>query len=440
MKTIHSSTSIPAALFGKQKLKDATKYRLTTHCVQVESEDGTLYFHTMTGAMLLLEQGDLIQEQEKALVADWFLVPIEHDEMKQLRKLRALMHAVQSKSKKKNHFTVLSTTDCNARCFYCYEMGCQRITMSEQTARDVGTYIVRESGGEKIKIRWFGGEPLYNAVAIDIICEELRKAGTAFASTITSNGYYLDAAMAEKAIRDWHMTGALIAIDGTKDNYQRTKAYIEKDENAYERVLSNIGHALSLGLKICVRLNVDKENGENLNNLIDELASRFARKPNFSINITPLREMKGKIHQFSTERELAEKLIQLREKRISYGIRASGKFERMIRSNHCMADADTCEVIMPDGRICKCEHFESDEMIGSIYSDRRNQETIDSWKELRDYFPECMKCSLAPRCLLLKKCERSGDHCPEDMRVVGVDELKEMVLLDYQSYKKGEEQ
>ena len=108
MKTIHSSTSIPAALFGKQKLKDATKYRLTTHCVQVESEDGTLYFHTMTGAMLLLEQGDLIQEQEKALVADWFLVPIEHDEMKQLRKLRALMHAVQSKSKKKNHFTVLS--------------------------------------------------------------------------------------------------------------------------------------------------------------------------------------------------------------------------------------------------------------------------------------------------------------------------------------------
>ena len=103
MKTIHSSTSIPAALFGKQKLKDATKYRLTTHCVQVESEDGTLYFHTMTGAMLLLEQGDLIQEQEKALVADWFLVPIEHDEMKQLRKLRALMHAVQSKNQVADH-------------------------------------------------------------------------------------------------------------------------------------------------------------------------------------------------------------------------------------------------------------------------------------------------------------------------------------------------
>ena len=440
MKTIHSATSIPAALFGKQKLKDATKYRLTTHCVQVESEDGTLYFHTMTGAMLLLEQGDLIQEQEKALAADWFLVPIEHNEMERLSKFRTLLRSIQPKNRNKTHFTVLPTTDCNARCFYCYEMGCQRITMSEQTARAVGTYMVRESGGEEIKIHWFGGEPLYNAEAIDSICEELRKAGASFASTITSNGYYLDAAMAEKAISDWHMTGALIAIDGTKDIYQRTKAYIENDKNAYERVLSNIGHALSLGLKICVRLNVDKENAEDLNNLIDVLASRFTWSPNFSINITPLREMKGKIHQYATERELAEKLIQLRKKRISYGIPAAGRLERKVRSNHCIADAETCEVIMPDGRICKCEHFDSDEMIGDIYSDWRNLEIIDSWKELRDPFSECMKCPLAPKCLLLKKCERIGDHCPEDMRVVGVDELKEMVLLDYQSYKKGEKQ
>ncbi len=386
--------------------------------------------------MLLLEKGESLIDQKKALIEGWFLVPAEYDEMKELRKLRKLACAVQPNSEHVTRFTILSTTDCNARCFYCYEMGCKRISMSKQTARDVGAYISRAAGGERVKIHWFGGEPLYNLEAINTICDELSQSGISFVSSVTTNGYYLTHELAEWAIQKWHMTGAMITLDGTKEVYQRTKAYIEKDENALERVLSNIGNALAAGLSVCVRLNVDQANAEDLDDLVDELAARFAGWSNFTINITPLQELKGKIHHFSSEHELAERIIQLRKKCLSFGIRSSVKFERKVRFNHCMADADSCEVIMPDGQLCKCEHFSDEEMIGDIYSNRKNQEKIDSWKKQKDFYPECFDCSLAPGCVLLEKCERLGKQCPEHERIIRADELREQMLWAYRDFKK----
>ena len=226
MKEIYPAVSLASALFGRQRYEKGTEYRLTKHCVRAECEDGTLFFHTMMGTLLLLEKGRSLSDQEQALVEAWFLVPKEHDEMKALRKLRALACAVQPNSRHVTGFTILTTTDCNARCFYCYEAGCKRITMSKQTARDVGAYIARVSGGEQVKIHWFGGEPLCNPEAMDIICDALSKAGISFVSSVTTNGYYLTPELTERAMRDWHVTGALIAIDGTKEVYQRTKAYI----------------------------------------------------------------------------------------------------------------------------------------------------------------------------------------------------------------------
>lgn len=435
LKEIYPAVSLASALFGRQRYEKGTEYRLTKHCVRAECEDGTLFFHTMMGTLLLLEKGRSLSDQEQALVEAWFLVPKEHDEMKALRKLRALACAVQPNSRHVTGFTILTTTDCNARCFYCYEAGCKRITMSKQTARDVGAYIARVSGGEQVKIHWFGGEPLCNPEAMDIICDALSKAGISFVSSVTTNGYYLTPELTERAMRDWHVTGALIAIDGTKEVYQRTKAYIERDETAYERVLSNIEHALDAGLMVCARLNVDEANADDLNVLIDELAERYAGKQGFYVNITPLQEIKGRIHHFATERELAETIIRLRRKKSGYGIRSLGKLERKARSNHCMADVDVYEVLMPDGRICKCEHFADEEMIGNIYASDRDQEKIDAWKKQRAFYPECTECALAPRCVLLEKCERVGECCTEHVSLIGVDELKEQMLLAYQDQK-----
>lgn len=47
--------------------------------------------------------------------------------------------------------------------------------MSKETAMKVASYISRNRKNEIVSIRWFGGEPLYNQMAIDTICSSLNE-------------------------------------------------------------------------------------------------------------------------------------------------------------------------------------------------------------------------------------------------------------------------
>jgi sulfatase maturation enzyme AslB (radical SAM superfamily) len=90
-----------------------------------------------------------------------------------------------------SHFTILTTSKCNARCTYCYEQLLpNKRHMSEETARDIVKYIVENANmNEPLSIEWFGGEPLYNVKVIDIISSTLCSAGLNFTSNVVSNGY-----------------------------------------------------------------------------------------------------------------------------------------------------------------------------------------------------------------------------------------------------------
>lgn len=68
--------------------------------------------------------------------------------------VRKLAKLLGDRKKKTKSYTILTTTDCNARCFYCYELGRSRIPMSEQTAHEIADYI----SAPKVNIHWFGGE------------------------------------------------------------------------------------------------------------------------------------------------------------------------------------------------------------------------------------------------------------------------------------------
>ena len=100
-----------------------------------------------------------------------------------------------------------------------------------------------------------------------------------------------------------------------------------------------------------------------------------------------------------------------------------------------MADSDACEVILPDGRIGKCEHFSESEIIGSIYSDERDEALIRDWKRLAPDCPECADCALYPRCRHLAKCDWTESSCRPSRRRVEEYKLTRMVLDKYRSKK-----
>ena len=91
-------------------------------------------------------------------------------------------------------FTILTTTKCNARCFYCYEMKSKnKHHMTPETALKAANYIASVAPkGKTINLNWFGGEPLFNMKAIDIITQRIRDLGVNFMTSFTTNGYLFD--------------------------------------------------------------------------------------------------------------------------------------------------------------------------------------------------------------------------------------------------------
>ena len=101
-----------------------------------------------------------------------------------------------------------------------------------------------------------------------------------------------------------------------------------------------------------------------------------------------------------------------------------------------MADNDNAEVILPDGRVARCEHPGENVITGSIYSDERDKETTELWKE-RLLVPECGNCALYPRCGKLRMCEWNRDGCSELSRRIMKKETEKQMLKAYREYREG---
>ena len=435
MKTIQPMLPEAERLCASQKRKSGKTYRLTRHCLAVPCEDGTLLYHTLNGSLVLLEAGERAEDHMDTLLPAWFFVPEDYDENKQSRDLRALLRRLAPPAKHKTAFTILPTTDCNARCAYCFEMGDRRVSMSEQTARDTAAYIARVCGGKPVKLHWFGGEPLYNRRAIEIICAELRAAGIAFTSRMTSNAFYLDQETVETAGKDWNLKQVQITLDGTQEVYDRVKAYTDRgEESPFERVIRNIRFALDAGLEVTIVLNMEQKNAENLSLLVDELAARFGGQEKLTVRLSLLHEIKGKISRFESEQGKTEKVLSLSQKIDKAGFATNVPLERRIRFISCMADNPACEVILPDGRVNRCEHPTEGESVGTIYSDARDEAITASWRE-HIYYPACEPCALYPCCTNTKKCEHNQNGCPESEMQLKKHFFERSVLAAYHEWK-----
>lgn len=402
---------------GLQKKKD-TQYRPTIHCLSVESADGSRLFHTMTGELLLLEPGEFWESCKEALIEHRFLVPVTFDERNYVKGIRNLMR-LSFPSQTEKHFTVFTTTDCNARCFYCYEKGRSRIPMTPKIAHDVAEHIARSANGEKVKLRWFGGEPLYNAEAIRTICRELTQRGISFSSFLVTNGLYLTEAVIQEAKQDWGLDSVQITLDGTEHIYNRIKAYIDGGENPFRQVLNHIDACLQAGIWVSIRLNVNENNAADIAALCDEFAERFKNRKGLHVYAAPIRNARGQTMEADKDA-----VLRIEGKLMEQGLLRLGKLRNSFKLNHCMADDDASVTILPDGRLGKCEHYSESETFGSIYSDGRDADMIQSWKEQLEEQAECGICPLYPQCIRLKKCEWEQFGCSEADRQMKLQRLR----------------
>ena len=410
MKKIIEAHNIVLNILGKAKRRNSG-YRMMKYCISKETEDGILLFNVLTRELLLLSEEEYEGKLESEYLKErWFIVPEEVNEKDYVEMVSWVLASKRSNFEFITNYTILTTTDCNARCFYCFERGRSRIPMSAETACKVADFIKKHHGGKKVNISWFGGEPLMNYQVIDLISEKLCEENIPYSSVITTNGYLFDDKLIEKATKKWNTGSVQITLDGTEQVYNRIKAYVNIEESAYQMVMNNINKLLDAGIFVAIRLNMDLHNAEDLFQLADELISRFADQSNLKVYPYLLIDEHRSWDERHTQEEskvLYEKFSKLQDKFQANGMGRSNLYrvKRKFAVNHCKVDDGKTVLITPDGHLGLCEHYTESEFFGHLDSEDWDYDMIESWRQKREELPECADCVAYPECKVPKKCQ-----------------------------------
>lgn len=446
MQTIYQTSEPFDQLLKNQELDTEQMYRPMNYVVEQPVEEGLLLYHTMTKAMVLLtpEEAETYRKTPAALpqlIEQWFIVPQSFDDRLLSRQIRDVGRMLEKKSDAITGYTIMTTTDCNARCFYCFELGRPRTPMSEETAQQVADYIISHCKGEKVSLRWFGGEPLYNLPVISLICRRLKEVGIDYHSSMISNGYLFDDNVIAEAKDLWLLKEVQITLDGTEQTYNRCKAYIYKNVNAYRRVIGNIHKLQDADIKVNIRLNIDIHNAENLSELAEELHREFSNPKGISVYLHALfEEEKGSkaLRDDEKRKYVFDQINDIEARLKEYGFIRPRRLSRQVKINRCMADNDHSVLIVPNGRIGKCEHYSEDHFVGHIDSEDRDAQMVEKFKETRDEIDACATCFNYPDCVWLKLCEDSP-NCYQEERDHTLRQLRQSMLRDFEKYKNKED-
>lgn len=447
---LQSNESIIRELKPQYKSKHKN-YRFLKYCVFQDIDGGKLIWNTLTKSLVWIKDSEyenVIDDWDDRydyidfLVKNYFIVPEDFNELEVVDVLRKHRQPIMTDNwlESPTGFTILTTTQCNARCFYCYENPVQdKKHMTKKTAKKVVKYIDRVAPHKNIKLRWFGGEPLYNSEIIDYISERLASLGYNFEGSIISNGYLFDKATCEKAKYVWRFNSVQITLDGTEEIYNKTKRYIYKDDpNPFGRVIENIQNLLDLEINVSIRMNCDKHNAEDLKELVKFLREKFQNNPRLHVYAYPLFELNGFQRTEEYRKLIFDKLEEIEQTIEECGFPAEKRLDAGdMRAIHCMVDTGQDVLISTEGDLGLCEHYITEDFWGHIDDpNKKDWDIIKSWTQYSKPLEICNDCPLYPTCIKSVKCP-DCNICDENWYKREVNHLKASVKEHYLNWKKS---
>ncbi|MBR1578927.1 MAG: radical SAM protein [Selenomonadaceae bacterium] len=218
----------------------------------------------------LIRRGHLVERQTEA------------DDLKILSRLK--LHCFDRRTVM---LVITPSYNCNFRCTYCYQRyrlrrgqeWLERIMSLEQIDAvfdQMREY--REQGRQLLSCTIHGGEPFLarNIKTIRRICEHCRELDLPI--SVFTNGYELDAYF--DLIKEFNIDSLLITLDGVGAKHDRRRP-VAGGGSSYERIVKNVTAALERGINIRLRTNVDRQNIDELGELLNDFKARgFIDHPN----------------------------------------------------------------------------------------------------------------------------------------------------------------
>ena len=371
----------------------------------VKHEDKTIIFNTFSGALALFNEHEIdkfnnfhnfYDEDINTWKANGFLVEENFNELEVINYCRTK----DTFANNKTTYRILTTTACNARCFYCYEENVKVETMTKEVADNVISFIAEKSmDKKKIVLSWFGGEPLANYKIITYITDNLKERlpNTDIVSFITTNGSLFNDKIIKEAKEKWNLRSIQITLDGLEKTYNERKNYVNI-LNGFEKVLNNITNLLKNDLGVTIRLNYDKNNYEEITNLIKFLGDKYKKYKNLRCYAYPLfnacesdcsssylsndSKFLNLINNTLFENNFTKDLVLPRKK-----------------LNSCFATFTNSFVITPTGDLYKCAMAIKDpnQKVGNVNEPIQLSSALMKWQN-PEVPKKCQTCKLLPIC------------------------------------------
>lgn len=363
----------------------------------------------------------------KPLIAKRFLVATDTDEAVHYAQLHATQELFLSATDRGLElYRILPTTGCNARCFYCFEQGVEILNMNEDTADAVTDYIKKtHNPNKKIRLEWFGGEPLLRQSTVDQICTALNKANVAFYSTMTTNGSLITPELVEKAKEIWHLDKVQITLDGVGEVHNRRKAYIAFPD-AYGRTLETIRYLVAEGIGVTVRMNMDMENAESVYALYDHLRTQYRATDRIMFDPALLFDK-------HSNPQLREQWVALRKKIWQDGFMKVPPLSNELPRWHCIANSSAGAMIQPDGILTTCEAGCSSMYYGNVRQGITDPKRKKLWRNCTDIREKCKTCPYLPECTGFSLCPYEAADCRRSM----ADTFAYRLVRTVQKYEEG---
>ena len=424
------SISKAVVMLGKQRLI-AGDYRPSVYNLVVPHEEHYFVYNLFARGMLRLtaEEYALFQATITVdpsdidpfysfLIENYFFVPSHQDEQKTYLEMNDLIHLMDH-NPYIQAYTVLTTTACNARCFYCFEQDFVPVSMTKETAHRLVDYMIDHSDGRRIHIHWFGGEPLCNVPVIDQITTELQERGVDFISNMTSNGYAFTPDIVARMKDKWKINFVQITLDGMEEEHNRRKNFKAATGSPFLRTMENIHMLLKADVLVSIRINFDPNNIDSVKELLPYLVNEFSGEKKLMIYVAKIFEDCGTWKSGRTS-DQSIMMHQLYEEFTQY--LTDHKFARTKPADnaykyyYCGANNSHHRTIGPDGKFLLCHNLSAEEGYGSIFEGITDRELFERWVVKSNAPERCNGCPLLPECTSFHMCPSTDNNCVETVR------------------------
>lgn len=328
------------------------------------------------------------------------------DDTNEMQNVRQRRESYINKKKDYIRFTILPTFECNANCAFCFENTYSRKTMSKAEVEQTILFIKSQAiKYKKLRIHWFGGEPMVALPIMYRITSELLEFcayhDISYKACIGTNLSLINENNYLSIIRDLHIDTIEFAFDGNGSHHNFTKNYRNKNFDAFNHNLRMLDILVKNNITTIVRLNSTKANIDELLQLSDTLCYKYYKYNNFKIYLAVIvsTDLYKENNNLIFPTEYSKHYLQFFHILQQHGA-GMEVYPLNQNANFCYGTNPNSIVIGSDGTLTKCVASPSlkSQAIGDIWSGVKKDTVYQRWIHY-NVIDECYKCPLFPQCL-----------------------------------------